>query len=77
LENTLTILAQCKEAVKGRSYSIIKDWLDKCYKLEKLNFNANTKIMEGLKCASKGYFPISLEKMKEENKALYDMVVAK
>ncbi len=32
-------------------------------------------IKEGLKGASKGYFPISREKLKEENKQLYDIVV--
>jgi len=53
----------------------MKDWLDKCDKLEKLNFNAKLKIKEGIKGASKGYFPISLEKLKEENNALYDIVV--
>jgi hypothetical protein len=58
-------------------YSIMKDWLDKCNKLEKLNFNAKVKIKEGVKSAQKGYFPISLEKLKEENKALYDIVVNK
>jgi hypothetical protein len=31
------------------SYSMIKDWLDKCDKLEKLNFNAKIKIREGLR----------------------------
>jgi len=49
--------------------------LDKCDKLEKLNFNAKIKIKEGLRGASKGYFPISLEKLKEENRQLYDLVV--
>ena len=53
----------------------MKDWLDKCNTLEKLNFNAKVKIKEGVKSAQKGYFPISLEKLKEENKALYDIVV--
>jgi hypothetical protein len=57
------------------AYSVIKEWLDKCDKLEKLNFNTNLKIKEGLKGASKGYFQISLEKLKEENKQLYDIVV--
>jgi hypothetical protein len=57
------------------AYSVITEWLDKCDKLEKLNFNTNLKIKEGLKGASKGYFPISPEKLKEENKQLYDIVV--
>jgi hypothetical protein len=55
----------------------MKDWLDKCDKYEKLNFNAKLKIKEGLKGASKGYFPISLEKLRGENRALYDIVVSR
>ena len=62
---------------KEEAYFLIKDWLDKCDKLEKLNFNAKVKIKEGLKGASKGYYPISLEKLKEENKTLYDIVLDK
>ena len=53
----------------------MKDWLDKCNELERLNFNAKLKIREGLKGASKGYYPISLEKLKEENKELYDIII--
>lgn len=60
---------------KEESYIVIKDWLDKCNKLENLNFNAKLKVKEGLKGAHKGYFPISLEKLKEENKELYDIVI--
>jgi hypothetical protein len=60
---------------KEESYIVIKDWLDKCNKLENLNFNAKLKIKEGLKGAHKGYFPISLEKLREENKELYDIVM--
>ena len=57
-----------------QSYSVIKAWLDRCNELERLNFNAKIKIKEGLRGASKGYFPISIDKLKEENKALYDIV---
>ena len=53
----------------------MKGWLDKCDKLEKLTFNPKIKIREGLKEASKGYFPISMEKLKEENRQLYDAVL--
>ena len=59
---------------KDESYSVMKDWLDKCNELERLNFNAKIKIKEGLKGASKGYFPISIEELKEENNALYCIV---
>ena len=50
---------------KEESYSIMKDWQDKCSKLEKLNFNAKAKINEGIfergrysKTASIAYNPI-------------------
>jgi Primase X len=68
-------LLNIKKLPKEEAYSIIKNWLDKCDKLEKLNFNSKIKIKEGLKGASKGYFPISMEKLKEENKTLYYTVV--
>jgi hypothetical protein len=55
-------LLNVKKLQKEESYSIIKDWLDKCNNLEKLKFNAKIKIKEGIKGASKGYFPISLAK---------------
>ena len=67
-------LLNIKKLPKEESYSVIKDWLDKCDKLEKLNFNAKIKIKEGLRGASKGYYPISLEKLKSENKELFDML---
>jgi hypothetical protein len=68
-------LLNVKKLPKEESYSTIKDWLDKCNKIEKLNFNAKIKIREGIKGASKGYFPISLAKLKNENKQLYDTIV--
>jgi hypothetical protein len=64
-----------KNLSREESYFVIKEWLDKCNKLERLNFNPKLKIKEGLKGASKGYYPISLQKLKEENKELYDIVV--
>ena len=67
-------LLNIKKLPKEESYSVIKEWLDRCNELERLNFNAKIKIKEGLRGASKGYFPISIDKLKEENKALYDIV---
>jgi len=64
-----------KKVPKEEAYSVMKDWLDKCDKLEKLIFNPKVKIKEGLKGASKGYFPIGMEKLKEENKQLYDLIL--
>jgi hypothetical protein len=49
-------LLNVKKLPKEESYSVMKDWLDKCKKFEKLNFNAKIKIKEGLKGASKVIF---------------------
>jgi Primase X len=68
-------LLNVKKLPKEEAYSVMKDWLDKCDKLEKLSFNPKIKIRDGLRGASKGYFPISMEKLKEENRQLYDMVL--
>jgi hypothetical protein len=51
--------------------------INKCDKLEKLTFNPKIKTKEGLRCAGNGYFPISIEKLKEENRQLYDVVLNK
>jgi hypothetical protein len=56
------------------SFNIIADWLDKCNTLEQLSFNAKLKIKEGLRGASKGYLPISFEKLRSENSDLYELV---
>jgi hypothetical protein len=68
-------LLNIKKLPKEEAYSVMKEWLDKCDKLEELNFNPKIKIKEGLKGASKGYFPISMEKLKEENRQLYDVIL--
>ena len=68
-------LLNVKKLPKEEAYSVMKDWLDKCNELEKLNFNPKTKIKDGLRGASKGYLPISMEKLKEENRQLYDVVL--
>jgi hypothetical protein len=68
-------LLNVKKLPKEEAYSIMKEWLDKCNKLEKLNFNPKIKIKDGLKGASKGHFPISMEKLKEENRQIYDLVL--
>ena len=70
-------LLNVKRLSNEEAYSIIHHWLDKCDKIERLNFNAKAKINEGLNGANKGYRPISLEKLKEENEALYDIVTNK
>ena len=45
-----------------KGFNIIKEWLDKCNNLKKLDFNANSKISGDLNRAVKGgYFHISLD----------------
>jgi hypothetical protein len=68
-------LLNVRKLPKEEAYSVMKEWLDKCDKMEKLSFNPKMKIKDGLKGADKGYFPISMEKLKEENRALYDVVL--
>ena len=68
-------LLNVRKLPKEEAYSVMKEWLDKCDKLEKITFNPKIKIKDGLKGANKGYFPISVEKLKEENRQLYDMVL--
>jgi Primase X len=68
-------LLNVKNLAKEESCYVIQDWLDKCDKLERLTFNAKSKTIEGLRGASKGYYPISLVTLKSENEELYDVVV--
>jgi hypothetical protein len=70
-------LLNVKKLPKEEAYSVMKEWLDKCDKLEQLNFNPKTKIKDGLNGASKGYLPISMDKLKEENRQLHDLVLNK
>jgi Primase X len=68
-------LLNVRKLPKEQAYSVMKEWLDKCDKLERLTFNSKIKIKDGLKGASRGYLPISMEKLKEENRQLYDVVL--
>jgi hypothetical protein len=52
----------------------IKDWLDQCARLRKLDFNPNQRIKDGIEGASEGYLPISWEKLKDENPNLYRLI---
>ena len=58
------------------SYSILEDWLSRCNELKRLNFNAKTKIREGLTGASKGFSPIGLQRLGTDNKELYRIIMA-
>jgi hypothetical protein len=53
---------------------IIRDWLDRCNQLRRLDFNYKQKIKDGMEGAKRGYLPISLSKLKEENSGLYNLL---
>jgi hypothetical protein len=57
------------------SHSILKQWLNRCNKLRRLDFNVNVEIKDGLKSANKGFFPISLRKLMLDNRELYDTIL--
>jgi hypothetical protein len=68
-------LIKVKKLSHEESSKIIKQWLGECNKVKTLDFTPNQKIKEGLNAATKkGYYPISLEKLKSENKELLDML---
>jgi hypothetical protein len=67
-------LINVKKLSYEECFNIIREWLVKCNQLERLNFNSHQKIREGINAATKkGYYPISLEKLKSESKELFYM----
>ena len=54
-------------------YSIISEWLDECNQLRRLNFNSNHRIKSALN-NSRDFLPISCDKLKVENKGLYNLL---
>ena len=52
------------------SYSIIRDWLDKCNAVKRLDFNPHYKIKGALN-SSNNFLPINKEKLKNENYGFY------
>ena len=60
------------------AFGIIKEWLNKCDSLQRLDSKFDSRIRDNLNSAMRiGYFPISLEDLKSENKHLYDIVTLK
>ena len=53
--------------------SIMSEWLDKCSQLRRLNFNPSYRIKSVLN-SSKGFLPVSCEKLKTENEGLYNLL---
>ena len=62
-------LVNTKKLPYEQAYKILKIWLEKCNKLRKLDFNPNTEIKAKLKNV-KHYNPISIKKLKDDNRNL-------
>jgi Primase X len=67
-------LINIKKLSDKESFDTINQWLLRCNKLRRLDFNRHQKIKEGLRSAEKGYNPIGLSKLKEELPALYNHI---
>lgn len=65
-------IRKCSEV---EAYGIIRDWLDKCSLLRRLDFTSNYIIKYNINSAKRGgYLPISLDKLKIENTYLYNVL---
>jgi hypothetical protein len=68
-------LLNIKKLSEQDAYNAIREWLQRCSELQRLQFSINQRINDGLDgAAKKGYLPISLEKLKEENNRLYSFL---
>lgn len=64
-----------KKLAYGEAFDIIRDWLNKCGSSRKLDFKPDYLIKYNLNNAKRiGYLPIGLDKLKEENSDLYQIV---
>ena len=63
-------LLNIKKLQYGESFTILKTWLEKCNYLRRLNFNSETEIKAKLRYV-KHYNPISIKKLKNDNRELY------
>ena len=66
-----------KELSPERARDIINDWLDRSSNLITLDFNVDTKVKEGIKGASKGYYPIGFKQLRLKNPKLYSILKIK
>jgi hypothetical protein len=66
-------LLNVKNLSELQSSKVMEDWLEKCSKLRKLDFEPRIKIYSIIK-GNKGYKPISFAKLKDENKNLYTIL---
>ena len=61
---------------ESEAAEIMENWLDRCDRLRKLDFEPKSKVYSIIK-GNKGYKPISFAKLKEENKDLFLLIESK
>ena len=77
-KNTISLilapyLINVKKLTYDDAFNIIKDWLNKCDSITRLDSNFNYRIKYALKNSIKrGYLPMKFETLKEKNRPLYD-----
>jgi hypothetical protein len=68
-------LVNIKKLAYNEAFYIIKGWLSKCDILRRLDFKSDYLIKYNINNAKRiGYLPISNDKLKRENRMLYDML---
>jgi hypothetical protein len=66
-------LINVKKLSYDDAFNIIKDWLNKCDSIRRLDSNFNYRIKYALENSIKiGYLPMKFETLKQKNRALYD-----
>lgn len=71
-----TYLINIKKKSYEDSFVILKDWLDRCDKLKRLDFNATYLIKYSINTALKNKIPpMKLETLKERNYDLYKIII--
>ncbi|MGE0389505.1 MAG: DNA primase noncatalytic subunit PriX [Candidatus Nitrosocosmicus sp.] len=69
-------LLNIKHLSEEDTFTILKEWLQKCNDVKKLSFDPKSKIYSTIK-GNKGYKPISFLKLKEDNKELFLILESK
>ena len=67
-------LINIRKISKEEATIIIKDWLEKCDKVRKSDFNPQREVSAKLKSVGP-YFPSSKEKLKKELPELYNLLI--
>jgi Primase X len=58
------------------AFNIIQEWLHRCNKLRRLDFNMQYRVNDSIERAVSKYMPVAYDKLREENPDLYEKVNA-